>query len=707
MSFFKKLRRTEDEVPRGKKKDIGKLGSVVRLLDVNVVERHMVYRPGDVLTGDVVLELKKNVSNIRIRLAFLGEVKSKYGNTKSKRAEYFIERSTVLHGPAETQGHTRGHTQGEIQGESQGHSPMPINYEDLLEKGIELNGLTKGIHRFPFRIRVPHSKRMCSSIKFERGSIAYYLKAYFESLIDVTKPLAKKAFKVNIMMPIDVAKLPSPVPKSVVLVSNSKRHLAPSAMVGKHKTHALALNESVSNNSSNLHIANKTIVDPVETIQEDGDIGDFAFNHRSVLGSQDSSTENGSISRNEPRHSITSISSSSNSLLFKEKRQSTISSTSSTSNANVIQNHEQDSDVPATSVNITVNLSNTGYFGGEYIPVLINIKHYREYYHPTGIITTLVRICHVGTGKKDEPKETFRKDICQSISPLFIDSETLEEKVLTYLKVPVDAISTMTGLNRYFSFQYYVEVVVILSKKLDIYSHGEKPISEITESQKVKKTVLFPDSNTPSLSRKNSEMSTIVDEPLSKSGKFTGLDIPFDGLQEKMKGVLNTKAFFGLDNMNDINVVERAIIFDDMVDVERLKKMRNVVGLSIETIIGTQRSSSANKISKSSVTEVEDQMSINNTVSIGQSVEVRSTGAQYTDFDENHTNNFNNPGPVLNETTEFNDADINELIAPSNDYESYQPVPEYTPNPDMHSDEDKQEMEQRRLQALESEPPLM
>lgn len=101
-----------------------------------------------------------------------------------------------------------------------------------------------------------------------------------------------------------------------------------------------------------------------------------------------------------------------------------------------------------------------------------------------------------------------------------------------------------------------------------------------------------------------------------------------------------------------------------MVNVEKLKRLRNVTGMSIETVIGTTRSeqqqSDASIPSQSSITAPQ-----------------------------------NSP------------SNLRDWLAPLNAYDSDDvPVPKYSPNDKVSvPSEDKQELEQKRLQQLESDPP--
>ena len=101
-----------------------------------------------------------------------------------------------------------------------------------------------------------------------------------------------------------------------------------------------------------------------------------------------------------------------------------------------------------------------------------------------------------------------------------------------------------------------------------------------------------------------------------------------------------------------------------MVNVEKLKRLRNVTGMSIETVIGTTRS-------------------------------------------EQQQYDTNLPRQPATTTAQDPVPDLRDWLAPLNAYECDDvPVPKYSPNDRVNvASEDKQELEQKRLQQLESDPP--
>ncbi|CAI4061879.1 Rim8p SKDI_07G2100 [Saccharomyces kudriavzevii IFO 1802] len=497
-------------------------------MDIN--ELHRVWKPNENIIGEAVIDIKRDITNVAIKLSLVCEVRVKTGNSptsKNKRIEKVLEKSTFLYG------------QDYVKADSSAKEKKPST-----DKSTVFNGLSKGEHRFPFRIKIPRGKGMLSSIKFERGSITYFLTCALESLDKINalkKPEAKCEHEFSVVVPLDVSRLPKPKTKTVVLQSASM-----------------------------------------------------------VQNRRGKSTEDGSSS-------------------YTQLTQKSNASNSSGSSVN-----SKTSPLPNKTVTISVDIPQAGFMIGEIVPIDVRIDHYKPFYAPAGLTTTLVRICRVGGAGKDDPMETFRKDICQSISPIYINPETLQFQSRVYLKVPLDAFSTLTTVNKFFSFQYYIEVMVNLSKKNVVYT----------------------------------ESNRIIGTPIEEQNGL-GVENNINRIQRKMLRMVNPETL-----ENDSEGYESSIFFKDMVNVEKLKRLRNVTGMSIETVIGTTRS------------EVQQ-----------------------------YETNF--PRETLTTAPQSPALDLRDWLAPLNAYAGDGvPVPEYSPNDKVNvPSEDKQELEQKRLKQLESDPP--
>lgn len=505
--------------------------SAVRDFFIDQEAPHKVWRPNEYICGEAVIVLKEDIQNIVIRLSLIGDVKIR-GLGSRTRSDRLFEKTTLVYGDEEN---------------------------EAAEGQMVVNGLTKGEHRFPFRLKVP-TKNIFTSIKFERGSISYCIRCTLEPLQSpqLERVLAMCEKSISVMVPLDVSHAPKPNTKTVVLQSPS--------LVKSSK-----LSSSEQDASSSV-------------------------------------TKRTGGSRNS-------------------------GSTIATSNS-------------LKTVTINVDLPASGYAVGEVIPIELCLNHYKEYSHSTGLIATLVRICRVGDPSKEIPIETYRKDICQTVSPIYVNPETLQCAVTVYLKVPLDAFPTLRLPNRKFSFQYYVEVLVNLSRK----------------------NIAFTESNRVIDATINSNVSSSPE----KSIKDT-----FTLIQRKMRSGSESESYKNKDQ-------ESMIFFNDLINVDKLKRLRNVTGMSIEVVVGTNRSQTRHE---SQEEQEVSQLGLN-TPTGSPSNKNPSTAELYT---------------YLGSKRSFPDH-CNGLL--NYDEDSMFPLPEYTPNSLYKVDDDKDEIELQRLRELESDPPL-
>ena len=599
--------------------------NVTRQFYITLAEPHRIWKPNEHIVGETTLEIKKDITNVAIRLSLICEMKVKTrGNSPttlmSRKSIRLIERCTFLYGFDLSK--ELDNQLDKSRTESSNVSSIPISStssassasklhkpnDDLIDENGDIkivNGLTKGIHKFPFRIKLPkNNKKLFSSIKFERGSINYFMQCTLEPLSSTQSEstcVSKCRSDFEVIVPLDVSYLPIPKTKTVVLQS----------FTGAPMVHKKS-------NSS-------------------GDAGSSLFSK--LTNKSNDSSGSGTTT---PRTNETSVTTPT------EK-----------------------------TVSISVSLPRSGYIKGEVIPVKIEIDHYKPYYHAAGIIVTLVRICRVGTNNEADgiPIEKFRKDICQYVSPLYIDPETMKTNVLAHLKVPLDAFATFNPPKQFFSFQYYIEVMVNLSRKNLVY----------TESNKILGGAM--DENDEEIYQ---NMNNRLKINKISSSKLFGLE---KNIQQKMSALVNNN-----DNdsrydqesetidLNGNNEQETKILYKDMVNVESIKGMRNVTGMSIEIVVGTTKE-----------TIKPDRLGLiqNNSNSIVAETtenEQQESSIQLPVMDPSELNRWLSNYPTNNNSI---------------------PVPKYTPreeisigtDPAIIISEDKQELERLRLQELESEPP--
>lgn len=514
---------------------------------------HRVWKPNETISGTVKLRLRKDVPNVWIKLAHIGECQlhsnnpMTAGSLKSKYSDTVFCRSTSIYGSEEN----------------------PLH-------------LTGGEHKFPFSCKI-NGKNLVSSIDFKKGSIRYWVQAELHA--QKTPPIFCKQHY-QLIVPIDVGQLPKPNIKTVVLQSP---------------------------NSSNNGIHVRRLM---------------------AAGSADPQDGASSLTRKTGGSStITNGSSSSNN--------------SGNSNASMLADNK--------TVKISVEIPCLGYTIGEEIPVKVHVTHYKQYFHPAGLIATLVRISRVSNPRNTEQIETFRKDICQGVAPLYTDPETHEAVIMLKLKVPLDTFPSLDLKNKFFTFQYYVEILANLSRKNLVY----------TESNR-----LVGGQRTSSIPMPSNKFSMFQD--LSNQGEVTA-------------GEGDSVTFF-----------------QDLINVDRLKRLRNVTGMSIEVVIGTHReehepeSPTVDRLDSHSINQLPDD--------VDEVYNQCSSAASPIDEAYDYLlHRHNGPSPS---SRIFTDTDMT-LCYPAD------PVPLYSRGLDDFTGcsmsgvtDDKQELEQMRLKELESEPPI-
>lgn len=382
-----------------------------------------------------------------------------------------------------------------------------------------------------------------------------------------------------------------------------------------------------------------------------------------------------------------------------KKLRKTLSSTS-TVNSNHTNNsdHSSSSNENSSPIRLAVDIPQSGYLRGELIPIKIKVSHYKPIQLANGIVVTLIRLCRVDNGP-ETPIQSFRKDLSQSITPLYIDPETLSYEVNTSLRVPVDAFPTILGSD-IVSFQYYIEVLANVSNKNIIPSN---------------------------ISQTNDKTS---------GTKFSN-SIVFD---------------LDLTRERDLN---KNIEHSTFINVDKFKRAKNLLGLNTEIIVGTERAiKSKENIGKRTILQNSRQQNAENvTVENDPLILDMLSQSSISPLSITSINNNNgNNNEIIDQNT--TDGNISEkealrlkeesLLLPSDPF----PVPSYssnnissetTPLPSSISNfdpiitsspsappapsspinyssinssnnfiattEDKQELERRRLQSLESEPP--
>ncbi|CAI5757759.1 unnamed protein product [Candida verbasci] len=175
----------------------------------------------------------------------------------------------------------------------------------------------------------------------------------------------------------------------------------------------------------------------------------------------------------DPRH---------NKLIRTQSSTSTINTFGTFSSAN----SENSEDEP--SIKVILEVPQRGYLRGESIPIKLSINHLKKVTDTNGIIITFVRVCRLDNGP-DGVVESFRKDLQQSILPLYVDPKTFSSEINSSIRVPADAFPTISGCPLV-SFQYFIEVLINLSGKPVVFDE-RKEKEKFVNTDKFKRSKKF------------------------------------------------------------------------------------------------------------------------------------------------------------------------------------------------------------------------
>ncbi|KAH3664047.1 hypothetical protein OGAPHI_004761 [Ogataea philodendri] len=174
---------------------------------------HKLYRPGEELSGQVILILKKNVVGLKISLSLEGCIKiTSTSPLRSDKKQNLFDHNIVLYGDAED------------------------------------SALTLGEHRFPFIIKLP-KRNVHTSISFEKGEIKYMLKCTIIESDSADGILASCEKLFSIVKPINLMLLPEPQPK--VLNFKTVKHGLYKTLSSVSSASSLNSANSIDDNSNN------------------------------------------------------------------------------------------------------------------------------------------------------------------------------------------------------------------------------------------------------------------------------------------------------------------------------------------------------------------------------------------------------------------------------------------------------------------------
>ncbi|ODV76829.1 uncharacterized protein CANTADRAFT_30570, partial [Suhomyces tanzawaensis NRRL Y-17324] len=395
---------------------------------------HKPWLPGEEVSGQIILISNKNLANIVITLSLIGHVKiNASSHSKLRPIKYCLFNHTI---------------------KIYGDSPLAASENDFA------NGLFKGEHRFPFIVKLPN-KRIFTSIDFGKGSIAYLLRASIGNLSSYASPVPAASPNHGLAAAISN----SPSTHSSPIDSNSPSSTT-SHMFSKNRSLKVLNNpiytaEKIINLISPINVATLPPPKPKRLIIKD------PRNSRRLSRTQSSTSTINTIntvnsystysSNNSEEAGITAQPSMPNGV----KRVNSAGTVATTNASAQVPLPAQEA-LKSDNIKVSLEIAQRGFIRGELIPIKISINHLKKVQDVNGIIVTFVRVCRLD--KPDGTFESFRKDLQQLIIPLYVDPVTFKSEINSSVRVPADAFPTIVGCPLV-SFQYFIEVLINLSGK--------------------------------------------------------------------------------------------------------------------------------------------------------------------------------------------------------------------------------------------------
>lgn len=551
---------------------------------------HNSWLPGDEISGQIILISKKNLANIIITLSLVGFVKiNASSHSKLRPVRHNLFNHTI-----------------KIYGDNSNPS-TPTNTNNDQEFS---NGLFKGEHRFPFIVKLPN-KRIFTSIDFGKGSITYLLRAsmgdihsinnshesasnshtngasaFGDSSVNNTssgffsktknlKLLNNSNYTteklINLINPIDINTLPNPKPKRLIIKDPRYNHRKLSRTQSSNSTintfntySTFSSNNSDSNDTHSQHEGTNT------QNHSDSQIPGSQSHETETIPNQ--TTEEQSQSQSHAFENAQGRPLATNSESTPNTPSNVDDDMISNQKENYFHNNANSNvsyDCKPETIKVSLSIPKKGYLRGELIPIKLNINHLRKVQDVNGIIVTFVRVCRLDNGPEGL-FDSFRKDLAQSVIPLYVDPNTFTSEINTSIRIPADSFPTISGCPLV-SFQYFVEVLVNLSGKTVVLDDNLPKSSVGSDNGHQSPIIDFPNSNGGNMNNSN---TNAANSELDSSGKNISDSLNDFKLQ-----------FNYLSSVTDFNQKERSTF----INTDKYKRMKKFLQLTSEIVIGTHR----------------------------------------------------------------------------------------------------------------------
>lgn len=348
-------------------------------------------------------------------------------------------------------------------------------------------------------------------------------------------------------------------------------------------------------------------------------------------------------------------------------------------------------------VKLSVDLPQSGYLRGELVPIRIKVHHFKTIQCSAGLVVTLMRLCRVDNGP-GAPIQSFRKDLCQTIAPLYINPETLIGEVSTSLRVPADAFPTIVGSDTV-TFQYYVEILANLSNKNIVRAgSGHTPVKG---NQKLSHSIVFDLDQQPNYT--TSEEGMVNVDVLKRSKAFLGLNTEIIVGTERVFKKKSTASKSSAAKSNGA-VTGNGVISPSVIDAISQTSISPISINGGSTANGAAPLNAATAAATAAIT-VPPPPPLSDPIITGVGVEIPIPDT--SQMSEKEALRLHEESLLPSEPA-YGSSPSSSPPAPSYVFASSS-SPVYSAPPIVREEEphnsDKAEMERRRLLAMESEPP--
>ena len=338
-------------------------------------------------------------------------------------------------------------------------------------------GPAKYSYGFDVGFPTKRSHRLPSSLTFERGSISYLLTAVLTQPPDSSNsssPVHMTTARLNFIERVDVGTRPVPLPITLYIEPRPKRRkqkgvASPSVAEMPTPEQLLEVSETQSCDASARHIQ--------MSFDDASDVDDVARMSHSL----------------PPRSPVQSDGRSQASF----GAESSLSAGATSRSTRSLEPYTLGPSLDRRTITATFTLKHAGWLPGDVISIKCFIQHFKPIHSARGLVVTLYREARIDTSRSGDNADSstvsedswtalsslslssggsvsrFRKELCQSYIPIYLDPTSMSAEVVPKVKVPTNSFPTLEKLpTNILSFIYYAEILLDLDGRMSSLLHN-------------------------------------------------------------------------------------------------------------------------------------------------------------------------------------------------------------------------------------------